>query len=235
MNSDLIWHFNEQEPAHYDLFNVRYVIAPSTQKMPGFLTVLKKTKRYTLYEATTSGYAEFALSTQAGTAASEADLLAQNKNWLFGDGPKQRRFIIYSYGGAIPPQDLAKYPPDPPDGRILAERVQPGRIELNVEHPQGAVLVIKTTYHPKWIVSIDAQPRESFMVSPSFIGVYVPPGRHQVVAEYRSGPLKIVLPILGGLVLAGVMVFGRRLEDLGTRLESIASGVVSGLSGKRQT
>ena len=58
----------------------------------------------------------------------------------------------------------------------------------------------------------------TFMVSPSVIGVSLPPGSHTVVAEYRSTPMKTPLLIMGGVVLAAA-VFGRRwIEGLDARL-----------------
>jgi len=59
LNADLIWHFDDRNPAHYDLFNVRYVVAPSRLPMPASLRRIKETPRYTLYRAETSEYARF--------------------------------------------------------------------------------------------------------------------------------------------------------------------------------
>ena len=33
-NADFIWDFNEQDPADYDLYNVRYVVAPTARPCP---------------------------------------------------------------------------------------------------------------------------------------------------------------------------------------------------------
>ena len=58
LNSDYIWDFNDRNLAQYDLYNVRYVVAPTGLAMADFLKPLKQAGPYTLYEAPTSGYAE---------------------------------------------------------------------------------------------------------------------------------------------------------------------------------
>ena len=63
--------------------------------------------------------------------------------------------------------------------------------------PTDGTLVLKTTYHPGWHVSVDGQPVEAYMVSPSYIGVDLTAGRHQVTAEYRPDPLKLPLLLIG--------------------------------------
>src|SRR5208282_5777927 len=52
--------FDGRNPLHYNLFNVRYVIAPVGFEVPWFLTPIKSTNDYTLYRADTTGYATFA-------------------------------------------------------------------------------------------------------------------------------------------------------------------------------
>jgi hypothetical protein len=42
LNADLLWHFDYRNRLHYEVFNVRYVVAPSGQLMPGFLDVVER-------------------------------------------------------------------------------------------------------------------------------------------------------------------------------------------------
>ena len=69
-------------------------------------------------------------------------------------------------------------------------------------------LVFKTTYHPNWHVTIDGIEQPAFMASPSYVGVEVPEGRHEVRAEYRTSPVRTALLILGGATLVAVLVWG---------------------------
>ena len=70
------------------------------------------------------------------------------------------------------------------------------------------------TYRPNWQVSVDGREVQSFMLSPSFIGLDLPAGAHQVRAEYRASPLKTGLLTVGGAALLAVICFRRRLRKL---------------------
>ncbi|HXW83359.1 MAG TPA: hypothetical protein VEJ86_03070, partial [Candidatus Binataceae bacterium] len=63
-------------------------------------------------------------------------------------------------------------------------------------------------------VTVDGQPQPTFMVSPSFIGVEVPVGVHQVRAEYRSSTLKKVLLGIGALGLLAMIALRRSFERI---------------------
>ena len=208
-NSDLMFHFDDQNAAAYDLFDVHYVIAPAGLEVPAFLTPLVKTRRYTLYRAPSSGAAVFAGSTVRRTATSKNELFFANREWLLGPSPAARAFIRWDY--PRPPEDT---PPPPPagcvqGGTITNEVLGPDRVEVVTNCAAASTLVIKNTYHPDWRVTVDGQERPTYMVSPSYIGVDVPAGRHRVEAQYRSSTLRSALFGFGLVSLAGVII-GRR-------------------------
>ncbi len=68
---------------------------------------------------------------------------------------------------------------------------------------------------------MDKQPVDTFMVSPSYVGINLPAGKHEVKAVYTAAPIKTPLLILGLAALALVVVLRRRLEWLPTRLETL--------------
>lgn len=223
LNADLIWHFDDQNQAHYNLFNVKYVVAPSGLAMPVFLRPIKKTARYTLYQAETGGYAAFAAITGVKSTGSQSALFFENRDWLLSAEPAAGRFIRYEYpvrqakaGGSA----NGKTPPSLPGqacsagGAISEGRVLSGQIDLRVECPIASVLVLKVTYHPNWRVAIDGREVWPFMVSPSFLGVEVPAGQHQVRAEYRSPAYKTALLLLGVCTLIATISFRRRFTQL---------------------
>jgi len=75
------------------------------------------------------------------------------------------------------------------------------------------------------------------MLSPSYIGLNVPPGDHFVTLEYRSTPLKTPLFALGALVLLALVLARRDLPDITRRRWARARarvlGVQSNLRKKR--
>ena len=222
LNSDMVWHFDDRNAAHYDLANAKYVVAPRSWTPPDFLRPLKVTRRYTLYEAPTRGYGELIAVSSRDSPPSQSALFFRNKAWFLGEDPGARRFVRHDFppgaaGGSAVAADsdpAARARPVCPGGRASDERVSPGRIELRVDCPAASTLALKVTYHPNWRVTVDGQEATTFMVSPSFIGVELPPGAHQVSAEYRSGRLKRALLALGALTLIAVVVFRGRFAQL---------------------
>jgi len=223
LNADLIWHFDDRNPAHYDLFNLQYIVAPSGLAMPAFLSRIKETPRYTLYQAETSGYARFVTVTGRRSIGSQSSLFFENRNWLASGDPAAGRFIRYDYpargGGAgdLPEVAASKELLQPgcrTGGIIREEQVLPARIDLKLECKQASTVVLKVTYHPNWRVAIDGRQARSFMVSPSFIGVDVPAGAHQLRAEYRSPVYKTALLLLGACVLLATILLRRRFAQV---------------------
>ena len=90
--------------------------------------------------------------------------------------------------------------------RYPYERVQPSRLDLLVGCPDASTLVLKVTYHPNWQVEIDGVAARPFMVSPSYLGVFVPAGDHFVTAEYRATPMKTPLVALGGVTFVVLLL-----------------------------
>jgi hypothetical protein len=207
LNSDLIWHFDDRNPSHFNLFNVRYVVAPRGLTMPAFLHPIKETSRYTLYKAETSGYAQFAMVTGFMKIESQSNLLSQNRGWLLSPSPAAGRFVRYTYPSKDGEYGTLPKPASPGNGRIIEERVMPERIDLKVQSQDEVTLVLKMTYHPNWRVTVDDQEVQTFMVSPSFIGFNLPGGNHRVSAEYRSPIYKTILLIIGACTFAASFCF----------------------------
>ncbi len=220
LNADLIWHLEDSNPAHYDLFDVRYVVAPRSLALPGFLRRIKETPRYILYQAETSGYARFATVSRVDGVDTQRSLFSHNRQWLAGADPGAGKFLRYDYpgGGGGSPVAAERADSGPSGclgaGEIIEERVLPARIDLRVRCPEASTVVLKVTYHPNWRVAIDGREVRPFMVSPSFIGFAVPAGSHQVSAAYRSTTLKTVLLVLGGCTLLAVVLLRRWLARL---------------------
>jgi hypothetical protein len=216
LNSDLEYDFDGSRTDQYDLFDVRYVVAPTAEAVPGFLRPILRTARYTLYEAPTSGIAEYVAILDRRDVSSQATLFQQNRAWLASGEVAARRFIRWNYP-AGKDRSLGEAQPGCPDGGTSYERVQPSRVDLVVHCGTPGTLLIKVTYHPNWVVTVDDVPATTFMVSPSYIGVDLPAGQHFVAAEYRSTPAKTPLLLVGALGLLAATSGGWWLERRGRR------------------
>lgn len=223
LNADLIWHFDDQKRAQYDLLNVKYLVAPRRARVAEFLRPVKETRRYAVYQAPTEGYAGFVTVTDRRTPGSQPVLFFQNRAWFESDAPALKRAVRYDYPSpraatVSAATSVAHRPAGCPGGAIRERSVSPGRFDLDVECPTAATIVLKETYHPNWRIAIDEREIPTFMLSPSFIGFELAPGRHRVRAEYRAAPIKTPLLILGAAALAALFAFGSRLETLDARL-----------------
>jgi Bacterial membrane protein YfhO/6-pyruvoyl-tetrahydropterin synthase related domain len=56
LTGDFSVNFNEWDLAHYNLFNVRYILADDKKKVPSFAKLIKSRGRFRLYKIETSGY-----------------------------------------------------------------------------------------------------------------------------------------------------------------------------------
>jgi len=120
--------------------------------------------------------------------------------------------VRYDYPATVPGFDPASTAACPGGGKTDYEWLQGDAIDLVVECPADSTLVIKTTYHPDWQVSVDGVVVPDFMVSPSYIGVSLPAGKHTVDAVYRANPIKAPLVIFGSMAALFLILIRGRLD-----------------------
>jgi hypothetical protein len=210
LNSDLIWSFNDGDRAQYDLFDVRYVIVPSDFTVPSFYEPMQTAGRWALYRVPTTGIAYYVSIAERRAAPTQRALFDGNTTWFQSADPATRRFIRWDYMeplGSSQPSDGC-----PGGGRTDFEIDEPGSVQLVVTCSSAATLALKMTYHPNWHVVVDGAPVETFMLSPSYIGIDLPAGTHQVTATYEPTPSKGPLLAIGVAALFVAVVFRRRLD-----------------------
>ena len=205
LNADLMWDFAIDRPEDYQLFDVRYVVAPSATAMPAFLQPITRTPRYVLYAAPTTGYAIYGAIVDRESFHTQRGLFAVNRPWFNGADVAALRFHRFDFPAASDGATAAGESAGCARPAYTYERVQPSRIDVVVGCPAASTLVFKVTYHPNWRVTVDGRDAETFMVSPSFVGVSLPAGDHFVTAEYRSTPIKAPLFALAVLVLIAML------------------------------
>ena len=211
LSSDMLWEFNYQRPEDYDLFNVRYVVLPSSLAPPTFLSPLLRTARYALYAAPTTGYGEYVRASDRRAARSPADLTTQNRPWLLAADRVAQGFIQWDYPASAPHGVVT--PSECGRGAAFAEIVQASRLDLVASCEAAGTLLLKVTYDPGWQVTVDGNPVETFMLSPAYIGVTVPAGTHNVSARYMPVSTKTPLLIGGALLLIAAVPLTRRLRS----------------------
>jgi len=218
LNVALQLDFDDTNQAHYDVFNIRYVIAPRAFDVPAFLTLIKSNSSFALYRAETTGYAEFVklrnVVILGSLTQAQKEMLRGQREWLSGSEPWRAvypRWIVPAMAlsaVAAPEQEF------PPDASILDEKVRAGQFIFHAECHAPSNLVVKSAYNPNWHVTIDGIEQPTFAVAPNFLAVSVPAGRHEIVAEYRSTRVKKLLLILGVAVAVCTLVFCRRISAI---------------------
>jgi len=222
LNSDYIWDFDDQNQGDFDLWNVRYMVAPTGMAVADFLTPIQRTTRYTLYQAPTTGFAEYVAITSRQAVPTQAALFSLNLAWERTHTlPGERDFVRYDYPATVPGFDPASTAPCPGGGKTDYERFQEDAIDLAVECPVDSTLVIKTTYHPDWQVYVDGGLVPDFMVSPSYIGISLAAGKHTVDAVYRADPIKAPLVLIGAIAALFLLIVRGRLDRFAERLGSL--------------
>jgi uncharacterized membrane protein YfhO len=74
------------------------------------------------------------------------------------------------------------------------------------------VVLLKSSYDPGWVATVDGHTVPTEMVGPAYVGVALPPGRHTVTFTYVSYGGEGWLLVLGGVgtVLIGLVTALRR-------------------------
>ncbi len=209
--------FDRMSPTYCELFNLKYVLLPTYGFAPGFLRPIKKTKDAALYQADTSGYASFVTAYPRDVESkdilqAQEQMLRANYDWMHSAALVSGQYIVWDYpaGHQSGSYDTAQAPL----GTVSHEEVYSDRLDLSVDCPAAATLLLRITYHPNWHVTVDDKEQPTFMLSPSYIGVKVPAGHHQIRAQYRSSRLKKVLLLFGACSLLLVVWMRRSLEHL---------------------
>lgn len=232
LNSDLLWDFDPRSPGDYAVFGVRYVVAPAAEPMPGFLEVIDRRGRYVLYEARPSSYFAIGRSDLAFLGR-KADLLPAARVWLrsrlvaarefprvlltgMGASPSDRRVQPLSSAARLLPTLVGR---PPPAGRVLVETAAPQSHTAHVLLEEEATVVLTVTYHPNWRATVNGVDMPTMMVMPSFIGIALPAGRHEISLAYRSDPRRVLLLSAGIalIVLAAAVAAYRRLRRRAVR------------------
>ncbi len=235
INSDVIWHFQFTNPAHYDVFNARYVVASNQETMPSFLTPILKTGLYTLYAAPTSGYFGLA-TTPAGYAGSQAQMQIAIRTWFLSSLPGDGIYPAMAMPGT-PHDPNVKYEPmvqaqsdydkldtgeqAQPTGSINAEKDGLGRYEATIQVDNPTTVVLKATYHPDWHAYVDGKEVKPFMVTPSYPAITLPAGSHDVLFVYKSPTMRTVLLFIGLLTLGLVAACEFKRDWLAEVLRSL--------------
>ena len=209
--------FDETRWEHYDVFNVRYVVAPDYWESPPFVQLLQKFGRHNLYTVETAGYFDFVRS-DLSLAGKASNFYYVASGWLSSTLPEMKRYPrvyvddYYLLPGLIPfseSTNVIPYNPLPghsPFGSVISEEIGRSSYTADVVVEQESMLLLKATYHPNWEALVNGVKVNTVMLMPGFTGIELSPGTHKVHIEYKSRTVRSVLLCIAPLTLILILL-----------------------------
>jgi hypothetical protein len=224
LSSPAEYRFRDTDPAHYDVFDVRYLIQPAEQDPPVQAELVATRGRHTLWQISVDGTIEV-VDTSEPITADRTDLGVKIAPWLSSDLPAAGVHPGIAFadvpaaGPTLPDGEL----PAEPAGRVIEASLdlQDGRASATVEMKRPAAVLLKASFDNRWRVTVDGAVVEAQMFAPSFVGRIVSPGRHRVTFEYVPFPRYDLLLLIGAATFVALLLVPARLarRPAGARVE----------------
>jgi len=227
-------YFNQNDPAQYQLYGVRYIVMPDGMQPPVPATLIDSSGRHRLWAVATSGYVQV-VDTSGVVEANRADMATQMQPFLQSAAFRHGDLATVAFSGgpaASPTQPIIAASRTAAGTSVdTVEDGQDGFYAASVTANRTAAVVLKTTFDPGWHVTVDGQAVNPYMVVPGFVAVTVGPGEHTVVFQYVSYAHYPFLLGIGVLTLLGLGLAPWLWRRLGAR--RIAGRAAVSLRGQR--
>jgi Bacterial membrane protein YfhO len=211
ISSDFEYEFDPSDPAHYELFGVRYLILPSGREPEVPATRLATRPGYVLWEIEGNGYLDVVDTVAPPIEADQVTLHDRAESFLTSELLRDDRYPTVAFAGrpAAEPTLENHASASGSAGSVRSERVDitAGEFVAEVVAERDAVVLLRSTFDPGWQVKVDGREVEPQMVAPSFVGAPVPPGRHTVAFRYRPFARYDVLFAIGVVTVFGLWAF----------------------------
>jgi hypothetical protein len=196
--------------------------------VPAFLKPGAIFGRFQIFDTPANGYFDL-VDVSAALPVNRDDFFDSNDRWLKSDWAPRRQHLWLDLSGGAPGGlsrlaagvSLPPAPSAPSPGEILSTRQSGEVYQAEFDAARPAWALFKMTWHPNWKAYLDGQPREAAMLSPGFVGLPVPAGRHTLLCRYEPGNWKLWMALAGllAVLLMGMAERRRGVTPLdGTRL-----------------
>jgi hypothetical protein len=183
LNGDVQVLFDETRSEQYNLFNVRYVVAPTDRVFPEFVQPIQDFGRHRLYEVASTGYFDL-IGSDLSFRGTKKEFYPAASAWLASGLPGVKQHPAINLGGeseGIEPtfrlsnaEYLIQQAPTsdgPSRGHVSAEGIGSNTYVAEVTVERESMLMLKSTYHPNWHAYVDGVETETVMLMPSYVGV----------------------------------------------------------------
>jgi len=219
--SDLEPTFDPARRDHFELFNVRYLLADDARRIPPFARRRSAAPGVVSAVIDTEGY--FGIVGSAAFfpyAKGRAGTLREmNRAFVASSWHGAGRFVRIGWrrddaasAGELPltgdqPFDFDSPPAgEAPRGSVLSGGGSGDRYRARVHLDDPGFILFRMTYHPNWQAKLDGDVARTVMLSPGYVGVRAPPGDHVLEMTYSPPTWTRLLPWAGlgflGLVAA---------------------------------
>jgi hypothetical protein len=208
LSSDFEAAFDDTDPAQYHLFGIRYLILPTGRGSPVAATLLDEQGRDALWEVRPASYVDVVDSVSPTIRADRTNLAQRAIFFLRSDLLAEGRFPTLAFAGqpAAPPTLPLGAEPIGRAGVVRSDEdtISDGVVTAIVAADRAAVVVLKSSFDPRWTVTVDGVTVRPQMVAPSFVGATVPAGTHSVEFRYQPFPNYALLFAIGTLTLVAL-------------------------------
>ena len=216
LSQDIESYFNDTNPAQYDLFDVKYVLDPPGRQPVGAGDADRRTTAVTRSGevADVSGYLEVVDTTEpvyANRTNMAAVFTQPVGGYLASPAVAQLRHPLVAFDGhtsadAVDERFGAVHRASGPGRHEQRLDLDNGRFAGQVTATRPSWVMLKESYAPHWRATVDGKPVKTAMLAPSFVGVPVPQGTHDVVFQYHSDTKYPEYVAVGLLTLLGTRV-----------------------------
>ncbi|CCM62017.1 hypothetical protein [Candidatus Microthrix parvicella] len=213
LSADVETYLDDTDAAQLRRFGVRWVIQAANRQRPVGTHLVALVDGLALYEVPDSGWISVVDTVGEPLRTTRAELGETAREELAADRPPWQARVVNLEGRtpAEPTASDASSSPGPP-GTVSESTVDldGGRFEVDVEMGRPGVVTAATNFHPRWEARVDGEVVPTQMVTPSFLGVAVPEGRHRVEFVYRAYPLYWWWLLVAAIALAALYWWPRR-------------------------
>jgi hypothetical protein len=213
LSSPAEYRFRDTDPAHWDVFDVRYLIQPADRAPPVDAELIAERGVHGLWEVAGDGTIEV-VDVSEPLEADRIDLGRKITPWLNSAEPETGIHPGIAFGAfaAARPTLEAGSAPDAPPGEVLEMDValDEGRASATVELDRAGAVILKASFDNRWRITVDGRDVPAQMFAQSLVGRVVAPGRHQIVFEYVPYPRYDLLLIVGSATFVALLLLPAR-------------------------
>ena len=178
---ETIFDFDPSNVSHFDLFGINEVVSSASwQGAPEF----ELTDTFGRYRLWSRKHRVLLF------AADDSFLESEN---FFGQTDKMRSFVQQYHR---PPQESDAI------GMLTEQRFDtPWQITATAEMKNSGKIIAPIGFHPNWKAAVDGSTVDTQWVTPGFVAIKVPPGRHEISISYQGSWLKKYLLFLSTVII----------------------------------